>query len=465
MKSKWRYNIRLAQRKGVSVREMERDDLQVFNELMRETGSRDGFAVHSPAYYAAAFDLLVPDHAVFLLAEYEGLPLAAIVVGATGNSACYLWGASSDRERNRMPNHALQWAGIQWAKRHGASRYDFWGIPDPIGQLALGLRNGSGEPPPAGDLPIDIDALPSDGLWGVFRFKQGFGGHVVRTVGAWDMPLDSFGYTAYSLGIAARQTVDEFEPGELVSVLLADSPLRRLLGNTTAPGPGADHDGEVRLQRVETADEWRSVLATLPDPHILQSWEWGEVKAGTGWHAVRMVVRSATGAAAFQFLWRQPISGLPLRVGYVSKGPILDWTDLDLVDITLNAIEQQARSLGCSFVKIDPDVTEDTVQGKLVLHTLARRGWRFSADQIQYKNTAWTDLTVGEETLLAAMKSKWRYNVRLAQKRGVTVREGTEVDLGAFYALYVETGARDGFLVRPFDYYEKIWRTLLQIPA
>jgi lipid II:glycine glycyltransferase (peptidoglycan interpeptide bridge formation enzyme) len=93
---------------------------------------------------------------------------------------------------------------------------------------------------------------------------------------------------------------------------------------------------------------------------------------------------------------------------------------------------------------------------------LQRRGWHFSSDQVQFKNTGCTDLAVGEETLLAQMKQKWRYNIRLAEKRGVTVRVGDEQDFAAFYALYGETGSRDGFLIRPFDYYAETWRTFLR---
>ncbi len=122
MKSKWRYNIRLAKRKNVTVRELSAVDLPEFDVLMQVTGERDGFAVHNFRYYAAAHQLLVPKHAVFLLAEYAGDPLASIVVATTGQTAWYLWGASNNHERNRMPNYALQWTAMQWAKQRGATR-------------------------------------------------------------------------------------------------------------------------------------------------------------------------------------------------------------------------------------------------------------------------------------------------------------------------------------------------------
>ncbi|MCD6290999.1 MAG: peptidoglycan bridge formation glycyltransferase FemA/FemB family protein [Anaerolineae bacterium] len=187
MKSKWRYNIRLAARRGVTVRSGTRDDLPAVYALMRETARRDGFAVHAAEYYAAAYDLFAPTgQAVWLLAEREGQLLAAIVVFAHGERAWYFWGASANKGRRHMPNHALQWAAMRWARARGCRVYDLWGIPDEVGQSP------------------DAYVTPSerhDGLWGVYRFKQGFGGRVVRSVGAWERPLSPAGYALYRLGM------------------------------------------------------------------------------------------------------------------------------------------------------------------------------------------------------------------------------------------------------------------------
>lgn len=146
------------------------------------------------------------------------------------------------------------------------------------------------------------------------------------------------------------------------------------------------------MRLVDPAEEWRDVLAQLPEPHILQSWEWGEVKGQTGWHARRYVLSGSVGMAAFQLLWRQPIAGVPLRMAYLPKGPLLEWANLDLLDSTLDAIEHEARRLKCIYVKIDPDVRTDTTTGHLLLHALERRRCGCSADQIQFKNTACSDL-------------------------------------------------------------------------
>ncbi len=443
MKSKWRYNVRLAERKGVRVRPLQRHELPVFVELMGETGARDGFALHSADYYTAAYDLFCPRWGTFLLAEYAGEPLAAIVVMACGATAWYLWGASSNRERNRMPNHALQWAGMRWAKARGARRYDFWGIPDEIGQVALGMAQGGSRGVPVESIPIDLDLLPSHELWGVYRFKQGFGGDVVRHIGTWDKPLHPVGARVFAFGMTAQRAG------------------RTALQRVRDRGP-ADHGLSVRA--VAQPAEWQAALADLGDAHVLQSWEWGSVKAQTGWEAHRLVWQQGAGApvAAAQLLTRRLAAGLPFAIGYVPKGPLVDWRDLKRVEAVLAQVEQEARRRGCIFVKIDPDVAEIAPEGIRLRTLLKRRGWRFSADQVQFKNTAWSDLAQGEEALLAQMKSKWRYNIRLAQRRGIAVRRGGEADLRTFYDLYAETARRDGFLIRPFDYYRTTWTTFLR---
>ena len=174
MKQKCRYNIRLAEKKGITVSSW--DDLDGFQQLMQVTGGRDGFGVHSLAYYRRAYDLFHPSgKAELLLAEFEGKPLAAVMIFAMGERAWYLYGASNDEERNRMPTYLLQWQAIKWAQQQGCTSYDLWGVPDE-----------------------DEDVLEAqfesrhDGLWGVYRFKRGFGGQVVRSVQALDrvyMPI------------------------------------------------------------------------------------------------------------------------------------------------------------------------------------------------------------------------------------------------------------------------------------
>ena len=191
MKQKWRYNIRLAERKGVTVRAGQAADLPAIQALMDVTGGRDGFGVHNLAYHTAATELFAPPgEMTWLLAEHEGRMLAAIAVFALGKLAWYMWGASSDEDRNLMPNHAAQWAAMRWARTRGCTAYDLWGIPDEVGANP--------------DAYQEPESWGQGGLWGVYRFKQGFGGRVVRYTGAWDMPLSRTGYALYRLAVRWR---------------------------------------------------------------------------------------------------------------------------------------------------------------------------------------------------------------------------------------------------------------------
>lgn len=170
MKSKTRYNIRLAERQGVTVRQGTLADAATFYALMEQTHARDNFGIHSYEYYHRALELFLPTgQATLLLAEFEGQALAGLVIFALGTRAWYFYGASSNEHRNKMPAYAAQWAAIRWAKARGCTYYDLWGIPD------------------ADETTLEAEfAERNDGLWGVYRFKRGFGGAVTRYVGLWE---------------------------------------------------------------------------------------------------------------------------------------------------------------------------------------------------------------------------------------------------------------------------------------
>jgi lipid II:glycine glycyltransferase (peptidoglycan interpeptide bridge formation enzyme) len=141
---------------------------------------------------------------------------------------------------------------------------------------------------------------------------------------------------------------------------------------------------------------------------------------------------------------------------YVPKGPVLDYADRALIQDVLADLESHARRRRAILVKIDPDTNLP-----YVAETLLARGWRYAQEQVQFRNTALLDLTPGEDELLANMKSKTRYNIRLSGRKGVRVRVGEPGDIPLFYAMYAETGQRDGFLIRPLSYYADAWRVFL----
>ncbi|GHV15916.1 peptidoglycan bridge formation protein FemAB [Spirochaetia bacterium] len=165
MKEKWRYNIRLAGKKGVQVRRADAAELPVFYRLFRETARRDGIAIHSIDYYQTLFAHsreYVPagQETRLYIASHEGEDLAAIITLFRGQEATYLYGASSDRKRNLMATYLLQWQAMRDAKAAGCLRYDLFGIP-----------------------PNDNPDHPMAGL---YRFKTGFGGMIIHRPGSWD---------------------------------------------------------------------------------------------------------------------------------------------------------------------------------------------------------------------------------------------------------------------------------------
>ncbi|MFL7790544.1 MAG: lipid II:glycine glycyltransferase FemX [Anaerolineae bacterium] len=189
MKQKTRYNIRLGARKGVIVREATEIDLPVFHALMAATGERDEFGIHTPAYYETVYHLFAPrGWARLLLAEAEEEPVAAVMVFALPPRSWYFYGASSNAHREKMPTYLLQWEAMRWARSLGCTTYDLYGVPDE-----------------------DEEALEaqfmqrSDGLWGVYRFKRGFGGRLVRSVGAWDRVYAPIRYWLYQMALSKRR--------------------------------------------------------------------------------------------------------------------------------------------------------------------------------------------------------------------------------------------------------------------
>ncbi len=238
---------------------------------------------------------------------------------------------------------------------------------------------------------------------------------------------------------------------------------------------------------------WNQLISQLPNPHFLQTYEWAQVKAKYGWipyYAVwtddgkfhvttdyQSLITDRCVAAALilkrQILRRGMVARL--SVLYSPKGPLMDWSNESLRTRVLNDLQSFAKKQGAIFLKIDPDVAlgrgvpnsgEDKSDevGESVRSDLTRRGWKISAEQIQFQNTVLIDLSATEEEILARMKPKTRYNVRLAEKKGVAVRVGGFEDLPMLYKMYAETSVRDGFVIRDENYYMTVWKTFAPNP-
>jgi lipid II:glycine glycyltransferase (peptidoglycan interpeptide bridge formation enzyme) len=240
----------------------------------------------------------------------------------------------------------------------------------------------------------------------------------------------------------------------------------------------SDHTYRMETVEVAQASDWNDLIAHLPGAHALQTWEWGRVKAEVGWQAHPLVWKDANGliCAGALLLQRSIRLGgftLKMSVMYIPRGPILDWSDSELVSQILDDLQTFARQKGAIFLKMDPalplgfgvpgrDDEGSAPVGLAVKADLTKRGWVFSDDQIQYRNTVVIDLRDDEEEMLARMKSKTRYNVRLAKRRGVTVRSGGVDDIDLLYRMYAHTSVRDDFLIRGKDYYALVWRIFFE---
>jgi len=207
MKSKTRYNIRLAARKGVVVASEGLPALDEWYELYRQTSRRDSISIHSQEYYQRLFELVgtaqcppdgpekagatdgpekagapsapdAPAEIELLCARHEGELIAGIVVVYYRQQAVYLYGAGADHKRNLMAAYLLQWTALERAQARGCESYDLFGIP-----------------------PSDDPQHPMHGL---YRFKLGFGGDVVKRLGCWDYTRRPALYTAYCYAEAAR---------------------------------------------------------------------------------------------------------------------------------------------------------------------------------------------------------------------------------------------------------------------
>lgn len=213
----------------------------------------------------------------------------------------------------------------------------------------------------------------------------------------------------------------------------------------------------MQINVIQNPSEWNEKLATIPYAHVLQSWEWGEIKARYGWVPTRVLFcENAAPVAAAQLL-RRALPRTPFGVIYVPKGPALRFENSVLLNRVLESLENIARQQRAIFIKIDPDIGKNQPAASI----LGQRHWRASVEQIQFHNTVTLDLKPSEEDLLDRMKPKWRYNIRLAERKGVKIVEGNAQSLKVFYDMYAETGSRDNFLIRPFAYYEDVWKTML----
>ena len=182
---KTRYNIRLATKKGVVVKEGAREDLKDFHKIMVETGSRDGFIIRPLEYFEKMYDELAPKHMKLLMAYYEDKPISGIIPIMYGNKTWYLYGASSNSHRNLMPNYLLQWEMIKQAIANKHDMYDFRGVSGVVDE--------------------------SHPQYGLYRFKKGFGAEFTEFIGEVYLPFKPLVYKMYKFAEKSFRTLRDWK--------------------------------------------------------------------------------------------------------------------------------------------------------------------------------------------------------------------------------------------------------------
>ena len=179
--SKTRYNIRLATKKGVTVKEGTREDLSKFHKIMVETGARDGFIIRPLSYFEKMYDNLAPEHMKLLMAYYEGEPISGVIPIFYGNKTWYLYGASSNEHRNLMPNYLLQWEMIKMALKRNDDIYDLRGVSGVVDE--------------------------NHPQYGLYRFKKGFGAEFTEFLGEIYIPFNPLKYSLYKFSEKMFRTI------------------------------------------------------------------------------------------------------------------------------------------------------------------------------------------------------------------------------------------------------------------
>ena len=178
---KTRYNVRLAIKKGVTIKEGTKEDLKDFHKIMIETGSRDGFIIRSLDYFEKMYDSMAPDHMKLLMAYHDNIPIAGTIPIMYGNKTWYLYGASSNSYRNLMPNYLLQWEMIKMSIARKDEIYDFRGVSGVVDK----------------DHP----------QYGLYRFKKGFGADFTEFIGEIYIPFKPITYKLYKFAEKSFRTI------------------------------------------------------------------------------------------------------------------------------------------------------------------------------------------------------------------------------------------------------------------
>jgi len=217
---------------------------------------------------------------------------------------------------------------------------------------------------------------------------------------------------------------------------------------------------KARLITYPDREIWNNFVASTSESPILQSFEWGEIKSHFGWQPIRIALEEGNKIVAAVSVLKREIPYLRHCLFYAPRGPVVDFSNRELLEALLDAVEKEADKHHAIYLKIDPDVSEKEAS---ILQTLHVLGFEKAPKQVQPRATMYLDLVPSLDEILMRFEEKTRYNVRLAEKKGVTIKEDSSAGgLDIFHGLYRQTAERDRFLIHPLSYYQKIREYLLE---
>ena len=219
---------------------------------------------------------------------------------------------------------------------------------------------------------------------------------------------------------------------------------------------------ELRAWRVHDGAAWNAFVESAPYRSFPQLWEWGELRAGFGWHPLRIAVGDDPAdppQAGSQVLLRR-VPGVGWRLGYVPRGPVGALDEPAVREAMVAALRSLARSEGVATVKVDPEATASSAYGQ----ALEAAPWRPAA-KVQPPRTRLIDLAPSEDALRGELKRKHRQYVNKAERAGIVVEpiDGSADAATAaraledFYRIYAHTARRAGFVARAKRYYDRVW--------
>ncbi len=208
------------------------------------------------------------------------------------------------------------------------------------------------------------------------------------------------------------------------------------------------------LESQSEFNEWNNFLASTQECPIIQSVEWGEFKKISGWQPIRIAVFDDNRIIGGISILKRKIPFIVKSLFYAPRGPVLDFHNEDVFYRLITKIKEVAKQHNAIVLKIDPEVLETDAEAKGILE---KYDFHFVKKQIQPRATLFLNLTQSLDDLLANFESKTRYNIRLSARKGVHVKEITNIEgVDIFYKIYIETAKRDTFIIHPYEYYKRV---------